>query len=269
MSRLPDYDLSLARHLRENQRQMLRQVQSSAFNRSGMTVTAENTSTVHGTLVVEGSVVVEGNVDVSDLGRITFPAGGSLLMRDTHGRDYLYAGGVTTTGFAMTLTRIDGSLALVFADDSPTTELAQVIRLLDRNGYLLIGEDPSGEGASWPLAPIQFVDMTWQNWPNNTTGAFAAVQSALTYKSSPRIYVACQAICDGTATGSVQLKCNGTAVGSAVAVPNLAFVGPTFGTPAAVAGSIGDALSLSLETMVTAGAGKCYAKVTAALAWPS
>ena len=263
MSKLPSLGPSLTAHLVENRRQMQRQAASSSFARSGMSASAEGETTV------DGNLIIDGNLEVSSLGRLTFPAGGSLLMKDTSNRNYLYAGGFTTAGFGLVLYRLDGSPALTFSDIDPLTEQIQIISLTDRGNKALISEDVSGAGASWPLAPIVFSDLTYQTWPSNTTATFTGVQTALQYKSSPRIYVSAQAICDGTATGEVRLMCNGIQVGATVAVPNLAFVSAAFGTPAAVAGAIGTTLQFSLDTRVTAGAGACRAKVFYAVAWPS
>jgi hypothetical protein len=95
------------------------------------------------------------------------------------------------------------------------------------------------------------------------------VQSATHYKSSPRAYIAAQAICDGTATGEVRLMCNGTQIGATTSLANLTMTNAAFGTPATLPGAIGDALTFTLETRVTGGTGKVYAKALTAMAWPS
>lgn len=57
MSRLPETGPSLMRHLRQQTRQIERQVNSSAFNRSGISVTGEGVSTVDGSLILQpGSI---------------------------------------------------------------------------------------------------------------------------------------------------------------------------------------------------------------------
>lgn len=215
-----------------------------------------------------GTTQLDGNLNIMNLGRETF-YGGSILMQDTHSRQWLYAGGFSTNGFGVQLSRTDGSVALLFSDNDPVNELPQYIGLYDRGGKSIVAEDLSGNGAAWPLAPIQFEDLTWANWANNTTSSFVAVQQAVHYKSSPRAYITAQAICDGTATGEVRLMCNGTQIGTTATLANLTMTAVTFGTPATLPGAIGDPLTFTLETRVTAGAGKTYGKVLTAMAWPS
>lgn len=216
-----------------------------------------------------GVTQVDGNLTVAGLGRLSLSSGGSIELDDTSSRQVFYAGGFTTNGFGVVLTRLNGQAALVFADNDPVNETTQRIAIHDSNGAGLFTEDLAGAGAGWPLAPIQFEDLTWAGWANNTTGTFTAVQQAVHYKSSPRIYFAGQAIADGTAAGEVRLMCNGAQIGGTMALANLTMTNVGFGTPATLPGSIGDPLTLTLETRVTSGAGKAYAKALTAMAWPS
>ena len=64
MSKLPESPMTLSRHLRQQQRQMVRMVNSSAFARSGTTVTAEGVVTVDGELDVTGAMVVGGTLSL-------------------------------------------------------------------------------------------------------------------------------------------------------------------------------------------------------------
>lgn len=216
-----------------------------------------------------GTTQLDGNLDVAGLGRVSLANGGSVELDDKNGRQVFYVGGFTTNGFGAVLTRLNGQAALVFADNDPLNESVQRINLYDSNGAALFTEDANGSGAGWPLVPIQFEDLTWAGWANNTTATFTAVQQATYYKSSARIYFAGQAICDGTATGEVRLMCNGTQIGTTTTLANLAMTNVGFGTPATLPGAIGDPLTLTLETRVTGGSGKAYAKALTAMAWPS
>lgn len=65
MGRLPSTGPSLRRHLRQQTRQAQRQQQSSAFNRSGTSVTAEDVTEVEGTLNVVGALVIDGTETVN------------------------------------------------------------------------------------------------------------------------------------------------------------------------------------------------------------
>lgn len=216
-----------------------------------------------------GTTQVDGNLNVAGLGRLSLANGGSIELDDSNGRQVFYVGGTVQNGFAAILTRLNGQAALVFADNDPVNETTQRINLYDSNGAALMTEDANGAGAAWPLVPIQFEDLTWAGWANNTTATFTAVQQAVHYKSSPRIYFAGQAICDGTATGEARLMCGSTQIGSTVTLPNLSMTNLGFGTPATLPGNVGDGLTLTLQTRVTGGSGKAYAKALTAMAWPS
>jgi len=79
VSKLPSLGPSLTGWLREEHRQAQRQANSSSFNRSGMSATAEGEMTVDGALVVDGTLTVAGNLAVSGhaaiTGTLSLPAG--------------------------------------------------------------------------------------------------------------------------------------------------------------------------------------------------
>jgi len=85
MSKLPETGPSLLRHLRQQQRQMVRQADSSAFARSGTAVTAEGVTTVDGEHIVDGSETVNGPLAVH--GTAAFDGnttiGGNLVVAGT------------------------------------------------------------------------------------------------------------------------------------------------------------------------------------------
>jgi hypothetical protein len=91
----------------------------------------------------------------------------------------------------------------------------------------------------------------------------------LTYKSSPKLLIAVQHICDAGTTGEVRLTVNGTQVGSTVASAALTVNTASFGTPALLPGAIGDPMTVNVDTRVTSGTGACRARVAYALHWPS
>lgn len=257
MAKLPETGPSLAREIRYHKRQLRRLGTASPFTRSGATVTGE------------GTTEVDGNLSIAGQGRISLGTGGSIELDDKQGRVVMYAGGFTTNGFGLTLTRLNGVNALVFADNDPNNETTQRISLLDSSGYSLFTEDTSGTGAAWPLAPIVFAGMSWPTWDNNTTATFATVSSGVTYKSSPRFVIGVQHICDAATTGEVRLMVNGTQLGATAAVAASAINSATFGTPAALPGNIGDSVTINVQTRVTSGTGKCYARVAYCLHWTS
>ncbi|KJK10788.1 hypothetical protein UB45_17045 [Terrabacter sp. 28] len=264
MSRLPDYE---SRSLWSELKKLITRVKSLE-NRSPFSGTGARPNGANG-LQVDGDLIVDGNLNVSDVGRLSFPAGGSLLANDLAGRQYAYLGGLSTNGFGAILTRLNGQAALVFADDDALLEAVQRLRLFDSNGKPLITEDASGSGAAWPLAPIPFAGVSWPTWDNNATTTWTTVATALTYKSSARIYAVANHIADGTAAGEVRLLANSTQVGATATVANLAMGQATFGTPAALPGAVGDPITLELQARNTTGTGKTYARMTAAMQWPS
>ena len=73
MSRLPETGPSLTRWLRQQERNAQRQANSSAFNRSGISITAEGVSTVDGELDVTGDLVVSGHAAIT--GTLSLPSG--------------------------------------------------------------------------------------------------------------------------------------------------------------------------------------------------
>lgn len=73
MSKLPTLRPSLTDYLHEERRQARRQANSSAFARSGSSVTAEGETTVDGTLNVTGNLEVSGHAAIT--GTLSLPAG--------------------------------------------------------------------------------------------------------------------------------------------------------------------------------------------------
>ena len=257
MSKQPDPWRSLTGEIVALKRRVDDVARRSPYTGTGMAPNGDN------------GLTVDGDLNISDVGRLSFPAGGSMLANDLQGRQYAYVGGLSSQGFGCLLTRLNGQAALVFADDDALAEAVQRLRLFDSNGKPLITEDASGSGAAWPLAPIPFAGMSYPTWDSNNTIGWVTVASALTYKSSARLYAVANHIADGTAAGEVRLLANGSQLGPTATVANLAMGQTTFGTPAALPGAIGDPITLELQARNTSGSGKTYARITTAMQWPS
>jgi hypothetical protein len=104
MSKLPETGPSLLRHLRQQQRQMVRQVNSSSYNRSGTSVTAEGVTEVDGTLNVVGNLNVSGPAVIT--GTLSLPAGiidNAALANPTA----FGANGTSAFNFALSTTAAD------------------------------------------------------------------------------------------------------------------------------------------------------------------
>ncbi len=113
MGKLPETGPSLLRHLRQQQRQMVRLANTSAFARSGTAVTAEGVTTVTGTLVLQPATITATELA---LAAVTAPAlaDGSVTARALADGSVGYAAlvaptlpaavNLTTTAFAPTST---------------------------------------------------------------------------------------------------------------------------------------------------------------------
>ena len=89
MSRLPDTGPSLRRYLERAKRQAIRESNASAYNRSGISVTAEDEVTVDGALIVTGPMAVGGTLSlpagIIDNDALTAPLVPLAVHADTTG----------------------------------------------------------------------------------------------------------------------------------------------------------------------------------------
>jgi len=121
MSKLPSLGPSLTHHLVENRRQMQRRADSSSFNRSGMSASAEGETTVDGTLNVTGNLDVSGHAAIT--GTLSLPAG----IIDNAALNSPVVPGIvnlTNTGFAVTLTWADAAATTITVPPGCTQLLA-------------------------------------------------------------------------------------------------------------------------------------------------
>jgi len=120
MSKLPSTGPSLQRYLRQQARTAQRQQQSSSFNRSGLSPTAEGVTTVDGELDVTGALVVDGSETVN----------GPLAVHGTAAFD-----GNTTIGGNAAIT---GTLSLpagIINNDALTSPVEPESRWLDASNF--------------------------------------------------------------------------------------------------------------------------------------
>ena len=103
MSKLPETGPSLMRRIRYNERQALRQAQSSSFNRSGISVTGEGASTVDGSLILQPATITATELA---LAAVTAPAlaAGSVGYAALVAPTLPAAVNLTATAFAPTST---------------------------------------------------------------------------------------------------------------------------------------------------------------------
>lgn len=227
-----------------------------------------NNATMTGLLRVLGNITVEG------LGRFLIENGGSVQIKDGQGRELLYAGGLAETvpgvpqGYGVYLRRLDGSLALVLADNADD-EQVQLLRLADRGSSTLLSEDASGSGLGYPLLPLHSWRADYRTWSGTVNGAFENLCGAEIQRASPRVYVEVMHTSDvsGT-TGEIRVLVNGTVIGSPSAtsfVINTTGFGPTAtGVP-----TQGSRLSVVVQGRRTAGTGQVKAELKYATSWPS
>lgn len=217
---------------------------------------------------LENATIRRGGITVAGNGRLAFDSGGSILMKDNDGREYMYAGGFATNGFGVTLTRLNGVQALIFSDDDPTGEQVQRIRLLDRNGQTLVSEDTAGDGLAWPLIPFTTYCDDFAQWGGSTDAAFKGVAGAQEYKHSPRIYVRVKHTTDASdTTGELRVTVNGTQIGATTAVGFA--IGTTDFGPAAVTGAMKSLVDVRAECRRTAGTGAVRAEIILCMSWPA
>lgn len=200
---------------------------------------------------------------VEGTGRGEFASGGSLLFRDHQGREYAYVGGMSTNGFGMFLTRINGSQALLFVDDDPENETVQRIRLQDLNGLPLVSEDPGGGGLlSWPLVPFTTYCDDYTKWGAVTDAAFKSIAGARQYKHSPRLQVQVRHTTDaGDTTGEIRVMVNGAQMGATQPVGFV--INTTSFGPATIPASVewGQVVEVVVEARRTAGTGAVRAEI--------
>lgn len=219
----------------------------------------------------DGGIYVEnGGLYVDGFGRILVGEGGSILTADGQGRALFYAGGFAETipgtpqGYGIAFYRLDGSVALLLADDSDD-EQVQRVKVYDRNGKTIFAEDRQGDGLEWPVIPIVFAPMDYREWPGTTSTTFEALLQATPYRQHRRAFVRVRHTTDvSDTTGEARVTVNGTQVGSTISV---GFgIGTTLVGPFDVPGVHGDSPEIKVEGRVTAGTGKVRATVTRAAA---
>jgi hypothetical protein len=154
MSKLPDANPTLTAYLVRQQRQAERQANSSAFNRSGTSVTAEGVTEVDGELDVTGALVVNGTETVNGTlnvtgamvigGTLSLPAGiinNDALTSPTVPQS-IYA---TTNTYVVTTTETTRAAVTVTVPAGFTAAVVNVMGRVDgRNGNSTGGWDGAG-----------------------------------------------------------------------------------------------------------------------------
>jgi hypothetical protein len=193
MSKLPDANPTLTAYLVRQQRQMVRQANSSAFARSGTSVTAEGVTTTDGTWDLNGDLNVSGEFSTLD-------TDGSVLLKSGTQE-------FGDRGFAAF--RDDGTPAIVvkrvFSGD-----LQQSMQFYDPSGQTIGGESIlSPNGFDAPHIPIPFTpsDVTLNTYARTTSSTtFVPLFEHYGYRQNPALHLKVKAWCsDATTTADIQV----------------------------------------------------------------
>jgi len=160
VSKLPSLGPSLTAHLRENQRQAVRQANTSPYARSGTRVSAEGETTVDGDLIIDGTETVNGPLAVHGTaafdgnttiggnaaitGTLSLPAG--IIDNDALANplkaQYIYN---TTSGYAVTTTETTRASVTVTVPAGFTAAVVSVMGRVDgRNSNSTGGWNAAG-----------------------------------------------------------------------------------------------------------------------------
>jgi hypothetical protein len=142
MSKLPDANPTLTAYLVRQRRQAERQANSSAFNRSGTSVTAEGVTEVDGELDVTGDLVVSGHAAIT--GTLSLPAGiiDNAALASPLASTSIYA---TTDTYVVTTTETTRASVTVTVPAGFTAAVVSVMARVDgRNSNTTGGWDAAG-----------------------------------------------------------------------------------------------------------------------------
>ena len=194
MSRLPTLRPSLLDYLVEQKRGAARQARTSAFARSGTSVTAEGVTTVDGTQNLTGDLNVSGEFSTLD-------TDGSVLLKSGT-QEYGDRG--------LTIRRDDGGEALVVKRTFSAGDPFQSLRLFDRSARAIGGDSiisPTGFDA--PHVPIPFTpsDVTTSAYARTTSSAtFVPLFEHDGFRQNPGLRLKVKAWCsNGTTTADIQV----------------------------------------------------------------
>jgi len=257
--------MSLTRWLRQQERKAQRQQQSSAFNLSGTSVTAEGTTTTDGTWDLTGDLNVSGEFSTLD-------TDGSVLLKSGT-QEYGDRG--------LTVNRDDGTPAIVVKRTFSAGDVRQSLRWLDPSGRTIGGDSiVAATGFDAPHVPIPFTPSnvattTFAQTTSSTT--FMALFEADTRYQNPGLQLKVKAWCsDATTTADIQVwnvlassyldTFLGSPPPSVINVP-LATTTPTVfeSEMMLLPGFMSDPMQLEIHVKRTAGAGSVSVAVLRAL----
>jgi hypothetical protein len=197
VARQPDPWRSLWAEIRAIKEQLRRLHNSSAFARSGMSVTDP------------GQVVQSGSVTIPTDGLLLVD-GGDVVLRNDAGVDVLRIGVQEFGDVGLRIRREDGSTALQMRKLFTPGDTLQVFQVLDRDGNVIAGDAGlSTAGFDAPHIPLAFIPTNYDSSTNAQTissGTFAATHEHRGFKQNPffrpQFMVKCS---DGTTAGEIQL----------------------------------------------------------------
>ena len=194
MSKLPSTGPSLQRYLRQQAHTAQRQQQSSAFARSGTSVTAEGVTTVDGTQNLTGDLNVSGE----------------FATLDTDGSVLLKSGTQEHGDRGLSVFRDDGSPALIVKRTFGAGDPRQSLRMFDPMGATIGGDSIVAiSGFDAPHIPIPFTpsNVATTTFAQTTSSAtFVPLFEAYTFYQNPGLRLKVKAWCsNGTTTADIQV----------------------------------------------------------------
>jgi hypothetical protein len=158
---------------------------------------------------------IERRLDAMDAARnlrsATIDEPGTLQIRTLDGTVIAYFGRQSDGRMGLTLRRTDGTSALEFAGFTGDLTPHQVLRLFDRLGNEVLGDDEtSGQGLARPWLPVQS-KASASIMASTTTPTMTNVFDLDVLKQQPKILVGVQAVSDAGTAGQVDLYNEGTA----------------------------------------------------------
>lgn len=191
---------------------------------------------------LEAATVGKGGITIANGGsvRVVAPNGAVIATIGALPASYNRIDGSPQQG--VILTREDGTIAMVLADVSPTTNpIKQAFQIQDRSANIVIADDTNGGvGVARPYVPVAtFEDISSATVPMTNSAAFADIQWGLASRQHPRVVAQMLVRSDlaGT-TGNVRLMDGlGNQVGPTIAVAANTFVVATIGPVAWTGGT--------------------------------
>lgn len=196
--------------------------------------------------------IVNGNVNVGGGGELSVTAPDNTVLFKI---GELGASGGSEWG--MVLRRRDGTVAFEVYSGFSDESVPQPVRVFDRFGSVVFGDDTATGGIRSPQLPyLMPVDLGYTRGPQTDSSSWTAIATSFNLMSNPRMRMYIDTAADSSTSGEVRVMVNGQQWGPVVGS----------GTAFDYSDVIQDGLafeqmfSVTIEARVTSGAGRVYAR---------